>query len=222
MLKKDGLKGSVEAVSTDILRCGDCLHHRSHAHAEKKTVCEREGVLPVAIAPLECFTPNASLLTGNVDQLTQLLSIFATYDLKQRRALIELLKQEDIGETFYFRIGEDFISNYLRGIVVGRTSSGEIMLIGSPSEKTAGSAFVSYLMDAEGLLNHAEWEAKRADLFDKNRVIDPDNTTIKRTTVTDNYIPPTIDMSPEMLEAAASEKKKKKRKDEDADDSGDE
>jgi hypothetical protein len=218
MLKKDGLKGAIDAVATDVLRCGDCLHHRSHAHSDKKTVCEREGVLPVAIAPLECFTPNASLLTGNVDQLTQLLAIFSAYDAKQRRALIELLKQEDIGETFYFRIGDDYISNYLRGIVVGRTSSGEIMLIGSPSEKTVGSAFVSYLMDSEGLLTHAEWEDKRFDLFGKNRVIDPKNTTIKRTTVADNYIPPTIDMTPEMLEAAASDKKRKaKKEDEDGD-----
>jgi hypothetical protein len=218
MLKKDGLKGAVEAVSTDVSRCGECLHHRSHAHAEKKTVCEREGVLPVAIAPLECFTPNASLLTGNVDQLTQLLSIFATYDAKQRRALIELLKQDNIGETFYFRLGEDYISNYLRGIVIGHTSSGELMLIGSPSEKTVGSAFVSYLMDSEGLLNYAQWEEKRAELFDKNRVIDPNNTTIKRTTVADNYTPPTIDMTPEMLEAAASDKKKKARKEDEGSD----
>lgn len=212
MLKKDGLKGAVDTVATDVLRCGDCLHHRGHAHSEKKTVCEREGVLPVAIAPLECFTPNASLLTGNVDQLTQLLAIFSAYDAKQRRALIELLKQENIGETFYFRIGEDYISNYLRGIVVGRTSSGELMLIGSPSEKTVGSAFVSYLMDSEGLLTFSQWESKRAELFDKNRVIDPSNATIKRTTVADNYTPPTIDMTPEMLEAAASEKKKKNKK----------
>jgi hypothetical protein len=212
MLKKDGLKVVDTTVSADILRCGDCLHHRGHAHTDKKTVCEREGVLPVAIAPLECFTPNASLLTGNVDQLTQLLSIFATYDEKQRRALIELLKQPNIGETFYFRIGEDFISNYLRGIVAGRTSSGEIMLIGSPSEKTVGSAFVSYLIDSEGLLTYAQWELKRAELFDKNRVIDPSSTTIKRSSVADNYIPPTIDMTPEMLEAAANEKKNKKSK----------
>jgi hypothetical protein len=221
MLKKDGLKGAVEIVSADVLRCGDCLHHRGHAHSEKKTVCEREGVLPVAIAPRECFTPNASLLTGNVDQLTQLMSIFSAYDKKQRLALIELLKQDDIGETFYFRIGEDYISNYLRGIVVGRTSSGELMLIGSPSEKTVGSAFVSYLMDSEGLLTHSQWEAKRTELFAKNCVIDPKNTTIKRTTVADNYIPPTIDMTPEMLEAAASDKKKKTKKDDEDGDGAD-
>jgi hypothetical protein len=146
-----------------------------------------------------------------------LLAIFSAYDTKQRRALIELLKQDDIGETFYFRIGEDYISNYLRGIVVGRTSSGELMLIGSPSEKTVGSAFVSYLMDSEGLLTHAQWEDKRFDLFEKNRVIDPSNTTIKRTTVADHYIPPTIDMTPEMLEAAASDKKKKKKEEDDGD-----
>jgi hypothetical protein len=212
MLKKDGLKGAVDTVATDVLRCGDCLHHRGHAHADKKTVCEREGVLPVAIAPLECFTPNASLLTGNVDQLTQLLAIFSAYDTRQRRALIE-----NIGETFYFRIGDDYISNYLRGIVVGRTSAGELMLIGSPSEKTVGSAFVSYLMDAEGLLTYSQWEDKRFDLFEKNRVIDPKNTTIKRTTVADNYTPPTIDMTPEMLEAAASEKKRKKKEEDDSD-----
>jgi hypothetical protein len=212
MLKKDALKGAVE-VPVDVHRCGDCLHHRGHAHADKKIVCEREGVLPVAIAPKECFTPNASLLTGNVDQLTQLLSLFAAYDVKQRRALAELLKQENIGETFYFRVGDDYISNYLRGIVVGRTSAGEIMIIGSPSEKTAGSAFVSYLMDAEGLLNLAQWEKKREELFSLNRVIDPKNTKIQRSTVADNYTPPTIDMTPEMLEAAANEKKKKKPKD---------
>lgn len=212
MLKKDALKGAI-SVAADVNRCGDCLHHRGHAHTDKKTVCEREGVLPVAIAPAECFTPNASLLTGNVDMLTQFLSFFISCDHKQRRALVGLLRQDDIGETFYFRVGDDFISNYLRGIVVGRTSSGEIMLIGSPSDKTAGSAFVSYLMDEEGLLNGEQWGKKKAELFAANRVIDPKNTKIQRSTVADNYTPPTIDMTPEMLEAAASEKKKKKPKD---------
>lgn len=211
MLKKDALKGSIN-VSADVNRCGDCLHHRAHAHADKKTVCEREGVLAVAVAPNECFTPNASLLTGNVDQLIQLFSVFSAYNSKQRLALVELLKQENIGETFYFRVGDDYISNYLKGIVVGRTSAGEIMLIGSPSEETAGSAFVSYLMDSEGLLNMEQWEAKREKLLSENRVIDPKNTKIQRTTVDDNYTPPTIDMTPEMVEALANEKKKRKAK----------
>lgn len=213
MLKKDALKGAIDVVA-DVNRCGDCLHHRAHAHADKKIVCEREGVLPVAIAPAECFTPNASLLTGNVDMLVQFLSFFISCDQKQRRALVDLLKQDNIGETYYFRVGEDFISNYLRGIVVGRTSSGEIMLIGSPSGKTVGSSFISYLMDTEGLLNYEQWRKKKRELFDANRIVDPKSTKIERTTVADNYTPPTIDMTPEMVEALANEKKKKKRKDE--------
>lgn len=214
MLKKDGLKGVLNTVVTDVLRCGDCLHHRGHAHADKKIVCERQGVLPVAIAPAECFTPNASLLTGNVDLLAQFLSFFVSCDAAQRKALLGLLKQDNIGETFYFRIGDDYISNYLRGIVVGRTSAGEIMLIGSPSDKTVGSAFVSYLMDEEGLLNQEQWMEKRLELFAENRVIDPKNTKIQRSSVAENYTPPTIDMTPEMVEALANEKKKKKKREE--------
>jgi hypothetical protein len=76
-------------------------------------------------------------------------------------------------------------------------------------------------MDSEGLLTHSQWEVKRTELFAKNRVIDPKNTTIKRTTVADNYIPPTIDMTPEMLEAAASDKKKKTKKDDEDGDGAD-
>lgn len=218
MLKKDALKGTAPTVSTDALRCGDCLHHCGHAHAEKKTVCSREGVLPVAIAPKECFTPNAALLTGNVDQLLQLLSLFSTYDHKQRRVLVELLKQDSIAETFYFRLGEDYISNYLKGIVVGNTSAGEIIMIGSPSENTTGSAFVSYLMDQEGLLTQAEWEVKREELMALNQVIDPKGSKIQRSSVDDGYTPPTIDMTPEMVEAMANEKKKKKAEVEDSED----
>lgn len=211
MLKKDAIGNASKLALTESFRCGDCLHFRNHPHSAKEQICEKEGVKAVAVAP-SCFTPNIALLVGNSDQFVQLASLFNSYDAQQKRTFLALLRQKPkgrkLGTKLFFCIGKDFVSNYLAGYVSGYTSSGDLMLIGSPDAKTRGSSFVTYMTNDDGLLTISEWKAKRATLVAENKIFDPSNQIIKKASVADDYIPPTIDVHPEMLEPAQPRKRR--------------
>lgn len=211
MLKKDAIGNASKLALAESFRCGDCLHYRNHPHSSKDQLCEKEGVKAVAVAP-QCFTPNLSLLVGNSDQFVQLAALFNSYDAQQKRTLLAMLRQKrkghNIGLKLYFCLGKDYVSNYLAGYVAGYTSTGEIMLIGSPDNKTRGSSFVMYMTSDDGLLTTSEWKAKRAALVAENKLFDPSNRIIKKSSVADDYVPPTIDVHPEMLEAAPPKKRR--------------
>jgi hypothetical protein len=201
MLKKDTL-GTASAKSLDeVFKCGECVHFKQHAHSSRQQVCSKEGVRAVGIAP-KCFTPDVTVIAQNSDHFVQVAAMFQAFSPKQKRIFLALLRSSkkkpyNMGTKLYFKVGKDFISNYLCGYVAGYTSSGELMLIGSPDRKTRGTSFVSYLSPSgEGLLTYSEWKTKRQVLKEHNLVHDPANRVIKRASVVDDYEPPTIDNAP--------------------------
>jgi len=200
MLKKDVL-GAASAKSLDeVFKCGECLHHKKHALASKGKPCVELGIKVFALAP-KCFTPDITVLATNTDQFVQLAALFQSTTHKQRRILLGLLrnqkkKQFTIGTKLYFRVGKEYLSNFLVAYSAGYTSSGELMLIGSPNMKTRGSSFTSFLKSDEGLLTPTEWKKKKAELQEAGLIFDPANRIIKKASVVDDYEPPSIDAVP--------------------------
>lgn len=216
MQKRDTL-GKVSAKSlAEVFRCGECLHFKQHAHSSKEKPCSQEGVKAVGIAP-KCFTPDVSRLATNSDQFLHVASMFQSFSYKERRILLGLLRATkkkgfNVGDKVYFKVGKDYISNYLSGYVMGYSSAGELMLIGSPDAKTRGSAFVAYLKnDESSFLTDSAWKKKRKELRESNKIHDPLNRTIKKSSVVDNYEPPTIDSVPSSWYTKEKEVKKKKK-----------
>ena len=200
MLKKNVL-GNASAKSLDeAFKCSECLHFKQHAHSTRAKICSEEGVRGVGLAP-KCFTPDITALCTNTDQFVQVAALFQSTTHKQRRILLGMFraqkkKQFPIGSKLYFKVGKEFISNYLVAYSAGYTSSGELMLIGSPNIKTRGSRFVSFLTSSADLMTPTEWKKKRNELQEKGLIFDPANRIIKRVSVTDNYEPPSIDSVP--------------------------
>jgi hypothetical protein len=210
MLKKDSIGSASKLALAEAFRCQDCLHFKNHPHSAKEQICEKEGVKAIAIAP-SCFTPNLALLVGNSDQFVQLAALFNSYDAKQKRTLLAVLRQKPrghkLGTKLFFCLGKEFVSNFLAGYVAGYSSTGELILIGSPDNKTRGSSFITYMTNDDGLLTMTDWKVKRAALVAANKIYDPSNRIIKKASVADDYVPPTIDVHPEMLEAAPPRKR---------------
>jgi hypothetical protein len=141
--------------------------------------------------------------------------LFQSSTHKERRILLGMFraqkkKQFPIGTKVYFKVGKDFISNYLAAYSAGYTSSGELMLIGSPNMKTRGSTFTSFLTSGEGLMTTTDWKKKRAELNGKGLIFDPSNRIIKKATVADNYEPPSIDQVPQEWYDKTAKKPRKK------------
>lgn len=202
MQKKDTL-GSASAKSlNEAFKCGECLHFKVYPHSAHDDVCSKEGVKAVGIAP-RCYTPDVTQIAQNTDQFVQVVQLFQSFDYKQRRIFLAALRnpkkrKHKMGTKLYFKVGRDYISNYLCGYVAGYSSTGELMLMGSPDQKTRGRAFMSYMDEnSEDLMTYTEWKIKRKQLRDANKVIDPSGQVIQKTAKADEaYEPPTLDSAP--------------------------
>lgn len=214
MLKKDTLGTASRKSLGEAFKCGECLHFKSHAHSSHSMVCSKEGVRAFAPAPT-CFTPDVTQVTTNSDQLVAIAALFASYNPKQRRIIMGMLRGKDttkkkltFGTKVYFlAMGKDYISNYLAGYVMGYTSSGELILSGSPDPKSRGKSYICYCKDDSHLLTLSEWKLKRTKLKAEGLVQDPTLRFKSKTAVSD-YEPPTLDAAP----AAWHDKRETKRR----------
>lgn len=202
MLKKDTLGNASKKSLGEAFRCGECLHHKNHKHPSHTDLCHKEGVRTFAIAPA-CFTPDVTQIAANTDEFAQLALLMNSYTGKQQRILLGLMRtkpskaKEPFGKKMYFlAFGRDYISNYLSGYVMGYTSSGELILGGSPEQRSRGKTFFAYMRDTDNLLNAKEWRAKKAELHAAGRVIDP-NSNMKPRSITSDGEPPTLDTAPD-------------------------
>jgi hypothetical protein len=200
-LKKNTLGNASAKSLAEAFRCGECLHFKTHPHLSRKELCSKEGVRAYGVAP-KCFTPDIPQIAQNSDQFVQLAAMFTNYTPKQKRILLGMLRMKDkpglaFGTKVYFlSFGKDYLSNYLSGYVMGYTSSGELILSGSPEQKARGRSYIAYLNDTDNLLTAKQWRAKRAELQAANKVIDPQGMKVRGSKVAQDGEPPTIDSVP--------------------------
>lgn len=203
MLKKNTLGHASKKSLSEAFRCGECLHYKQVAHPAHDDVCSKEGIKAVGIAP-SCFTPDVTKIAKNSDQFVQVAAIINSYTPQERRILLGVLRSATakkkpfaFGMKLYFHTGKDFISNYLCGWVMGYTSSGELIVSGSPDSKQRGKSFLAYLSsDADGLLTASQWKLKEQKLRATGKIYDPASAVVKKASIAEDYEPPTIDRAP--------------------------
>lgn len=223
--KKDIKVKGVSAATLELQhRCGECLHFSGHQHIHKVELCTKLGVRAIALAPAVCFTPDVTQLVGNSDQFVQLTALLDSYSTKQKRILMGLLikRPNRIGryrdlplgtKVFFHGMGKDYISNYLSGYVVGATSSGELIISGSPDANTRGKSYIAYMTSSDNIMTITEWKLKRAELKAQGKVLDPQSKIMPSAKSVGDQ-PVTIDSAPDTWHdkrTAASKKKNKNR-----------
>lgn len=189
----------------EAFRCGLCLHYKQTPHPSFDSTCSKLGVRQFAIAP-RCFTPDYTKIITNTDEFVQLSALFASKTPEQKKLLLGLLratpkgKKLKMGTQMYLNLrGREYISNYVCCYVVGYTSSGEIVLTGSPDRKTRGKTFFAYLKKDDSLITPKEWKARYKKLRAQGRVQDPTFGGARNITAAveaDTYEIPTIDNAP--------------------------
>lgn len=213
MLKKDVLGNASKKSLGEAFRCSECLHYKQVAHPSYEDVCFNLGVKPFGVAP-SCFTPDVTKVVANPDQFVQLAALFSEWTPSQRRIVLGMLrtstkkkKQYTFGMKVYFHTGKDFVSNYLYGLVIGYTSSGEVIISGPPDIKQRGKSYLAYMSPSDGLLTASEWKTKRKQLMDAGKIFDPASAVVKKSSIVAEYEPPSIDRAP----TEPSTRKTKKR-----------
>ncbi len=222
-LKKDTL-GNISSKSLEeAYRCGECLHHKRHAHPSMQEICQKKGIKAFAIAP-KCFTPDVTQIANNSDTFVQLAALLIEYTPKQKRIMLALLRQKPIkakqfrkdmpfGTKIYFHgMGKDYISNYLSGYVMGTTSSGELIVTGSPEQNTRGRSYMAYMSDTASLMTSKEWKVKKKTLKEAGRVLDPNSQILPKGAAV-GAEPITIDSAPAAWHDKEEKKQKRRRTD---------
>lgn len=205
MLKKDGIKKQTKASQQEAFKCGECLHFKQTSHPSFEGVCSGLGVRSFAAAP-RCFTPDYTKVIKNVDDFLSLVTIFHSKTTQEKRILLGMLRQQPTGKRLkmgtkmYLNLrGREYISNYVCGYVVGYTSSGQLVLTGSPERNARGRTFFAYLKNDSTLVNEQAWATKFSDLRKKGRIVDPKAggvPSITEVVKNNEYEVPTIDSAP--------------------------
>lgn len=221
-IKKEAQARASAALSISY-KCGECLHHQVHPHPSMKSVCIKQGVKKFAVAP-SCFTPDVTQLTQNTDQFVQVASILSDMTTGQKRVMFALLNQKPIkrrafsrdlkwGTKVFFRaMGQDYFSNYLSGYVMGLTSSGELIIAGSPEQKTVGKSYIAYMTDDDNIMTWTEWRVKKQELKQANRIHDPSLKSLPKQDILAD--PVTIDSAPDSWHDKREKARKLRRSDE--------
>lgn len=198
----------------DRFRCGDCLHFKVQANLKKDQVCSNLGIRAAQLAP-NCFTPDVTQIVRNSDHLLMLAHLFHGYTAKQRRILLSFLQQDSkkykFGTKVYFlAVGKDYLSNYLSGYVVGLDSNKHIIVTGDPDKNKRGKGYTATFISEDSLLTSEQFEVKKQELFDKDRLIDPSSPLqeIKKVIQID-YEPPTLDKFNSYAPKPEAKKRKK-------------
>jgi hypothetical protein len=210
MLKKDATE---KGIATTYIRCGECAYFRvKRPNFEVK--CSESGVLSRAIAPT-CFVPNFNTLKRGGVQTVSVLNLLAgNMSVQQVRTLAALFNRESrlrkVGLFLFQKVycwvsDPKYLSNYYSAYVLGvGVLDSEVVLLGSFSNSQ--KPILAHVL-REHVLDDKTFAIKKDQLIKKQQIYDPKikrNLKQKGLAKEKDYEPPTLDMSIEELEAAAS------------------
>jgi len=218
LLKQNTLETGKAASENVVLKCGDCLHFTGSPHPSIGQACSLIGVKKFATAP-NCYTANVHVFRKVSPQtLTLLSSIISSFSPSQSKVLMGLLKQQASLQTRYnisflervfFKIGDDYLDNYFAGFALGLGPQKEILIVGSDFMKNSQTSVVASLM-RESVLTLSEFKKERQQLIDSGRLYAPRGKgKVDIPEVLDDYEPPTIETSVDLLEKRAQPKVKR-------------
>lgn len=186
-------------------RCGDCLHFKLSAKFEKP--CSQLGIKSFGAAP-PCFSPNVyTMAQKSPDLLYQVGLLFHNFTPSQSRVLLSLLNMNKIftksyklkfGQPVFFRLGNDYLSNYFKGYVVGVATAGDQQVfVTSDLSGSQKLKPVIATLARNSVFSVTEFKKKREDLVASGRLQDPQplKTKVKKP-VDSKYEVPSMEKAP--------------------------
>lgn len=207
MIKSDKVIHIAAAKSKP--KCGDCLHFKHVAKFER--VCSLLGLKHFAEAPKVCFKVNPHILgKKNPDVLSQiglLMRDFTPQELRvfaymiRENALLEKNYKLKFGQPVMFRVGgNDYLSNYFRGYVLGAATVGDgQVFVTSDMATTQRNMPAMMTLLPSSVFTLTAWKKKKAQLIKDKRLKDPNplySSHVEKKELTQDYTPPTLESAP--------------------------
>jgi hypothetical protein len=192
------------------LRCGDCMHFKGNAHPAYGKPCAELGIKTYATAP-NCYAPDvASFRRVSANTFMALATILSSFTPQQSRVLLGLLRSvgslEKYELTFlekiYLRAGEDYLDNYVGGVVLGVGFQKSIAVVGTTFFSEVKSQVVAYVLP-DSIMKAQSFTKKKAALIREGRIFTPRRPHKNDISNPKDYEPPTMETPPEALEQAA-------------------
>lgn len=178
-IKKKTIK--ITSRNSVVQRCGDCLHFKMCAKFEKP--CSQLGIKSFASAP-QCFAPNVyALVSKSPEVLMQLGLLVHNFTPMEKRVLQSILLQDKVfsksyglnfGQPVFFKLGQDYLSNYFKGYVVGVASAGDQQVFVTSTLKGAQNLKpVIASLSRDSVFSVTAFAKKKASLIEAKRIQDP-------------------------------------------------
>jgi len=204
-----------------ILRCAECMHFEGSPHPSIGQACSLIGVKRYATAP-NCYTPNVHVFRKTSPQtLNVLASVVSSFSPQQSLVLMGLLREQasmkrkfniSFLEKVFFLIGEDFLENYFAGFALGSDPDGNILIVGSQYFKDQKNSIVASL-SRKSVLNWEEFRKVRDMLSARGKLYMPRRKIeVELPPNLDDYEPPTLETTEELLEKQANKSTKRRVK----------
>lgn len=187
-------------------KCGECIAFARTAKFEKP--CKELGIKHFSSAP-SCYVPDPYILAKQApDVVFKLGLMLKDFDAKEARVFMSLVKQIPgmrknfnlaLGQPVFFCIGNDYLSNYFRGYVLGTAEIGDrqVFVTSDLGYKQRNQPLIATLM-RESVFTIPEFKKKKDKLTKDGRLKDPKPlfTQVKNVKITDDYVPPTMESAP--------------------------
>ena len=195
------------AKATIGLKCGDCIHFKRNPKFEKP--CSQLGTKHFANAPA-CYSPDPYILSSQApDVLYKLGMLLNGLSVKETRVFLSIVKQNGdleknyklkFGQPVFFRIGNDYLSNYFRGFVLGASHDGDdqIYVTSDMDRKQRKQPLIATLMRSS-VFTMSEWTKKKAKLLADKKTQDPSplfSVQKIKTKIDDLYVPQSLETAP--------------------------
>lgn len=185
-------------------KCGDCLHFKLSAKFEKP--CSQLGVKSYGAAP-SCFSPNVyAMAQKSPDLLFQVGLMFHNFTPSQSRVLLSLLNMNKVfaksynlkfGQPVFFRLGNDYLSNYFKGFVAGVASAGEQQVFVTSDLSGAQKLKpVIATLTRDSVFSVSDFKKKREELVTRDKLTDPQPLKTKVKKIDAKYDVPSMEKAP--------------------------
>ncbi len=167
------------------VRCGDCLHFKVGPKYYEE-LCSELGYGPQH-KPCPAFTPNHyKLVRLEPDILRVLNKVTSEMSPSQSRLLAFMFKnigrlkaaELQFGQRVYFCLGEDYLSHYFRGYVIGLSHDKQNILISSKLKEAKTATTLSLMFDS--VLDEKQFLIKKRELEKKQRLVLPEEAKVYR------------------------------------------
>lgn len=160
-------------------QCGDCKSFKKSKKKDLEDVCSNLGIIATSKAP-ECFEPDLGAFrkVSVLPDIEALGEITKNFSAKQNRLLANFFVNQSklkdnkfyFGQPLFICLGEDYLSHYYKGFVVGLEKHDGTTYVNLVSKLKDSKHATGIMLAEDSVLQQKEFNVLAVDLLKRGRI----------------------------------------------------